>query len=117
MPNSPDVSFNALVRYEFPVNVDMFKGNMALQLDGQYVDERSLNGINHPSLLDGNYVVMNASVGWRSDDDKWEARLYVKNFTDEYYIPTVFDLATIQGTNIEQAPAPRWFGGSLRYNF
>ena len=46
MPNSPDVSFNALVRYERP----MMNGMMAAQFDGQYVDKRTLNGIDHPSL-------------------------------------------------------------------
>lgn len=117
MPNSPDLSLNGLVRYEFPVGVDMLKGNMALQVDGQYVDGRSLNGIDHPSLSDGDYTIFNASVGWASEDAKWEAKLYVKNLTDEYYIPTVFDLSGITGSNIEQAPPPRWFGGSLRYNF
>ena len=48
---------------------------------------------------------------------KWEARLYVKNFTDEVYAPTVFDLAAISGSNIQQIAPPRWFGGSVRYNF
>jgi iron complex outermembrane receptor protein len=113
MPNSPDVSINGLVRYEWP----MLNGMVAAQVDGQYVDGRSLNGINHPSLVDTDYTIFNASMGWRSEDERWEAKIYVKNLTDEYYIPTVFDLAAISGNNIEQAPAPRWFGGSVRYNF
>ncbi len=113
MPNSPDVSFNGLIRYEWP----MMKGMMAAQFDGQYVDSRTLNGIDHPSLIGDDYTILNANVSWVSEDNHWEARLYVKNLTDKYYVPTVFDLAGIQGTNIEQAPPPRWFGGSVRYNF
>ncbi len=113
MPNSPDVSFNALVRYEWP----MMNGMMAAQFDGQYVGSRALQGIDHPSVIDGDYTILNANVSWVSEDNHWEARLYVKNLTDKYYVPTAFDLAGIQGTNIEQAPPPRWFGGSVRYNF
>ena len=113
MPNSPDLTFNALGRYEWP----MANGSMAAQLDMQYVDDRSLNGIDHPSLQATDYIVANASLSWASSDEHWDLRVYVKNFTDEAYIPTLFDLAGIQGTNIEQVAAPRWFGGSVRYNF
>ncbi len=113
MPNAPDVSLNALVRYERP----MMSGFVSAQLDGQYVDTRVLNGIDHPSLTDGDYTILNASVGWRSEDDKWETKLYVKNFTNEVYSPSLFDLAAIVGSSIDQIAPPRWVGGSVRYNF
>lgn len=113
MPNAPDVSFNALGRYEF----EALGGRMALQLDGQFVDERSLNGVDHPSLQAESYTVANASVGWTSASEEWDVKVYVKNLTDETYVPTIFDLAAIQGTNIEQIAAPRWIGASVRFSF
>ncbi|MFT7459706.1 MAG: iron complex outermembrane receptor protein, partial [Planctomycetota bacterium] len=113
MPNAPDTSFNALVRYEWP----MLNGKVAAQVDGQYVDSRTLNGIDHPSLTRGSYTIANASLGWVSNDEHWEAKVYVKNLADEVYSPALFDLAPIVGSSIDQIASPRWFGGSVRYNF
>jgi len=113
MPGAPDVSFNAIGRYEFPA----LGGMMALQMDMQYVDERLLNGIDHPALFDGDYTVANATVGWTSADQHWNLKLWVKNFTDEVYVPTVFDLATVSGSVIRVQPPPRWFGGTVSYRF
>ena len=84
MQNAPDVTFNGLGRYEWP----MMDGTMAAQIDFNYVDKRSLNGIDHPGLQGDSYLVANAMVGFSMGN--WDASLWVKNFTDEDYIPTLF---------------------------
>ena len=111
MPGAPDLTFNALGRYEWP----MFKGVGGVQLDMVYVDERTLNGIDHPALTDGDYVVANASVSWTSEDDHWQLKLWVKNFTDEVYVPYAFETATVMGSLINAQPPPRWFGGTVTF--
>ena len=113
MPNAPDVTFNALGRYEWPA----FNGALAAQIDFNYVDARSLNGIDHPGLQGDSYLAANARLGYATNDGKWEASLWVKNFTDEDYTPTLFDITTFTGIIIEAPAAPRWFGGTVRYNF
>ena len=113
MPNAPDVTFNGLGRYEWP----LFGGSVAAQIDFNYVDRRALNGIDHPGLFDGSYIVANARLDYTSSDGKWEANLWVKNFTDTDYVSTLFDLSTFTGVIIDVPVAPRWFGGTVRYNW
>lgn len=113
MPNAPDVSFNGLARYQWP----MMNGAMAVQFDWNYVDKRSLNAIDHEALIGDSYWVANAKLGWTSEDGKWHADVWVKNLFDEEYFPTLFDLSTISGSLIEVPAPPRWFGGTVRYSW
>lgn len=113
MPNAPDVSFNALGRYEWSA----FGGRMAAQVDMNYVDDRPLNAIGDPGLRDGSYTVANASVQWTSANDQWLLKLWVKNFNDEVYFPTNFDITTITGVTQPVVSAPRWFGGTVGYHW
>ena len=112
MPNAPDVTFNGLGRYEWPI----FNGTMAAQVDFNYVDDRVLNGIDHPGLFDGSYIVANARLGYATEDGKWEASVWVKNLNDANYVPTLFDISIFTGTIIDAPNAPRWFGGTIKYN-
>jgi iron complex outermembrane receptor protein len=113
MPNSPDLSVNGLGRYEWSA----FNGTMAAQVDFNYVDERSLNGIDHPGLLVDSYTIANARLGYVTDDGTWDASIWVKNFTDEDYVSTAFDISIFTGAIIDAPGAPRWVGATLRYNF
>lgn len=90
---------------------------MAAQIDFNYVDRRALNGIDHPALFDGSYVVANARIDYTTSDGRWELGLWLKNFTNEDYVATVFDLSTFVGTLIDVPNPPRWFGGTVRYNW
>jgi iron complex outermembrane receptor protein len=113
LPNAPDVSFNGLGRYEWP----MFGGTMAAQLDFNYVDKRSLNTIDHPALIPDSYFVLNSKLSYVTADGRWQADLWVKNLNDEDYIQTGFDTSTVSGLNIEVAAPPRWVGGTITYRF
>jgi iron complex outermembrane receptor protein len=113
MANAPDLTFNGVARYEWP----MSNGSTAAQIDFSYVGDRSVNGIDHPGLYEDSFLTANARLGYATADGKWEASLWVKNFTDENYVNTSFDLSTFLGTEITVPNKPRWFGGSVRYNF
>ncbi len=113
MPNSPDLTFNGMGRYEWSA----FNGAMAAQVDFNYIDERILNGIDHPGLFDDSYTIANARLGYVTGDGTWDASVWVKNFTDEDYVPGLFDITTFTGAIIDAPGAPRWFGATLRYNF
>jgi iron complex outermembrane receptor protein len=102
MPNAPDLALNGLGRYEW----SMFGGMMATQLDFNYVDERSLNGIDHPALVGDSYWLGNARLGYTTGDERWNFAVWVKNFTDEDYVATAFDITTFTG-----APLDGHFGG------
>lgn len=113
MPNAPDVSFNALGRYEWAA----FGGRMAAQLDMNYVDDRPLNAIGDPGLVGESYTVANAHIQWTSGDAHWLLKLWVKNFNDEEYFHTNFDITTITGVTQPVVASPRWFGGTIGYRW
>src|SRR5207249_8857588 len=56
------------------------------------------------------YTMVNAGLGWGSNDDKWEINLDVKNLTNEHAGVQGFDLATLCGCNEESYQPPRWTG-------
>lgn len=111
MPNAPDITFNALGRYEWTA----FGGTMAAQMDMIYVDDRPLNAKGDPALRGDSYVVANASLQWRSPDEHWLLKLWVRNLNDETYFPTNFDITTITGVTQPVVAAPRWVGGTVGY--
>jgi iron complex outermembrane receptor protein len=113
MPNAPDLTFNGLARYQWGI----FDGIMSAQVDFNYVDERALNGIDHPGLVGDSYTVGNARVGFTTADDKWNLAVWVKNFTDEEYVPTIFDLSTFTGAIVEAPGRPRWWGATVSYRW
>ncbi len=113
MPNAPDVSFNALGRYEWAA----FGGRMTAQIDMNYVDDRFLNAVNDPAIRDESYTVANANLQWLSANDQWMLKVWVKNFTDEVYFPTAFDISGITGVTQHSVASPRWFGGTVGYSW
>ncbi len=113
MPNSPDITFNGLGRYEWSA----FNGTLAAQVDFNYVDERILNGIDHPGLFDDAYTIANARLGYVTEDGTWDASVWVRNFTDEDYVPALFDISIFTGAIVDAPGAPRWVGVTVRYNF
>lgn len=112
-PNSPDLSFNGLVRYEWSA----FNGTMSAQLDFNHVGERSLNAIDHPALEADSYSVANAKVGYTTADEHWHVDLWVRNLADEEYIANGFDASTFIGSTINIPGSPRWIGGTIRYTY
>jgi iron complex outermembrane receptor protein len=113
MPNSPDITFNGLGRYQWSA----LNGTMAAQVDFNYIEERVLNGIDHPGLFEDSYTIANARLGYTTQDGKWDASVWVKNFTDEDYVPALFDISTFTGVIIDAPGAPRWVGATIRYSF
>ncbi len=113
MPNAPDVSFNALGRYEWAA----FGGMMAAQLDMNYVDDRSLNGVDHPALQGESYTIANGHIQWTSGAERWQIRFWAKNFTDETYFHTTFDITGITGVTQPVVGSPRWVGGTVSYRW
>lgn len=113
MPFSPDWTVNGLGRYDWP----MFRGRMHAQMDFNFTDEYTMNAIDHPSLIQDDFWIANARIGWVSDDGRWEAAAWVKNFTDTEYAVNAFDTATFSASAIFVPGAPRIFGGTLRFNW
>ncbi len=111
LPNTPSMSFNYLVRYNFNTGF----GNVALQLDGNYADDQYLEVTNGGAAFQESYNVMNARATWTSTDEKWQLTAWVKNLDDEVYKQYALDLGILGGT-VFYAP-PRWTGVNLSYSW
>ncbi|MCR4308083.1 MAG: TonB-dependent receptor [Candidatus Berkelbacteria bacterium] len=112
---TPTVQLAGLARYEWPSPV--FGGKIAVLLDANYASSiyhniRNFSGQKLPS-----YVVSNARLSWNSPDDQWEVTFSVNNIADTRYRLVGFDLSTVCGCSQEAYGKPRWFGGSIRFNF
>ncbi|MGA0129116.1 MAG: TonB-dependent receptor [Burkholderiales bacterium] len=110
---APDLSFNALIRYRWETSM----GAVAIQLDGNWKDDHKFNLSYTPVIEEKAYGVANASISLTSADERWSARLFVRNLTDEEYRSYAFDSSGYFGS-IEDVPGlERWVGGSVRYKW
>tara|TARA_R110001592_G_scaffold240929_1_gene501175 strand:- start:6558 stop:8888 length:2331 start_codon:yes stop_codon:yes gene_type:complete len=116
MPNAPDVTVNGVVSYEWAA---FMGGTMKALVDFNYVDDRSLNAIDHPTLLalGESYTVFNARLAWTSEKESTDIELWVKNLGDEEYFPHGADATAFAGFTIGNVAPPRWYGGTVRYRF
>ncbi|MCB1597983.1 MAG: TonB-dependent receptor, partial [Gammaproteobacteria bacterium] len=110
---APELQFAGLVRYEWPV----FGGFASVQGDFSYSDEFYYNLRNFDADKFDSYTLVNALVGWRTDDGRWSGNLGVRNLTDERAGNQGFDLATLCGCNEVSYQPPRWYGLNLKYKF
>ncbi|MCR8921612.1 TonB-dependent receptor [Dasania sp. GY-MA-18] len=120
LPNAPEFSANALVRY----NWEAMGGEFTAQVDGAYTGEQYLEGTNNPSSKEDGYFVGNANVTYTTEDGAWKYSAWVKNFTDEEYRLYHLDLAILDvfigdgfGFTQEVYAPPRTFGITATYNF
>ncbi|MDA8659334.1 TonB-dependent receptor [Luminiphilus sp.] len=109
LPNTPDVSFNYLVRYNF----DVGQGNLAFQFDGVYYGDQYLEVTNGAAAFQEAYNVANVSATYATD--AWSLRAWVKNVADEEYKQYALDLGILGGTAVYGAP--QWWGVTGTYNF
>jgi iron complex outermembrane receptor protein len=113
--HTPEWQLSGIGRYVWPEAIS--GGDVSVQLDFSYTDDRFHNIRNFDAQRMDDYWLANARVSWLSGDDRWEATAFVNNITDERYIITGFDLATLCGCAEEAWGKPRWFGASLHYNW
>lgn len=82
--------------------------------DFQYTGANFFDNPNTPLLRFDSEILLNAHIGVRDADDKWELTAWVKNLTDELNFTSKLELfGTIYGTYI----APRTYGTTARFRF
>ena len=109
---APEIQVAGLLRYEWPA----FNGRLHVTGDVSYSDEYFYNLRNFDADKYDDYVMVNAAIGWTSDDGRWQARLVLNNATDERVGIQGFDLATLCGCNEISFQPPRWYGINIRYS-
>jgi len=109
---APDYSLNGMVRYEWPA----FTGSLSIQGDFNYVDEFCFTVICHPTEEDDGYFVGNLRAGYSTSDGSWQVYAFVNNVTDEEYRQFSVD-GSFVGFTSEAFASPRWYGGTIRYQW
>ncbi|MDH3641550.1 MAG: TonB-dependent receptor, partial [Gammaproteobacteria bacterium] len=112
MAQAPELTINGMIRKEWLLDTGAF----SISVDASYVSEQYFNTINHPTSESDSYTLWNAAAGYRSGDERWQATLFVKNFTEEEAVTYAIDASAFGYTVLTYAP-PRWFGAQLRYSF
>jgi len=113
MPNAPDFSLSALVRYTWPA----WTGNAYVQGDVAYSGKRTLDAIDNPAAYSPASTTLNARAGWDMADDRFGLDLWVRNVTDEEVVNFYADTSTIFGGIIYGYAPPRTFGATLRFKY
>lgn len=121
-PRTPELRFNQTVRLTFPLD----RADLDWWVQGSviYTDEQYLNADRDRRSLQDSYTLMDLSAGLSSRSGTWNARIYVKNVTDEMYLVSVLggpSLASFEGLGGASAVgyfgAPRTIGASFSVNF
>jgi iron complex outermembrane recepter protein len=110
---APELQASALLRYEWPA----LGGMLNVRGDVSYSDSFFYNLRNFDADQFDSYVMVNAGLGWASDDKNWQVSLDVRNVTDERAGIQGFDLAVLCGCNEVSYQPPRWYGINVKRSF
>lgn len=102
--NSSNVSFS----YDLPTA----NGDWDLRLEYSHTDEQRTDFVDDRIIQD-EYELWDARVGWTSEDERWEIALWAKNLLEEDYISHMY---VIGPGGIGVWGAPRTFGVNLIWN-
>jgi iron complex outermembrane receptor protein len=114
LPQAPNLSANALVRYEFPFGAS---GSASVQADVQYSDKFCFTVLCAPVEREDSYVVGNLRIGYAADSGQWEVAAFVDNVFEEEYRVYAFDSSLFSGVVAGVYAKPRTFGLSGTYRF
>lgn len=111
LPNSPKVTFNGLVRYEWNLS-----GNLtaSLMVDTSYQDKVAFDIIRSPAeAREGSYWLANARLGV-AHGETWNVYLWGKNIFDKTYRTQVLYSSVGYGSNYGM---PRTYGIGATFNW
>ncbi len=112
LPNSPDVNFNAGVKYQWQLTPALVADIM---LDTSYKDDVSYDIVNQPmETLEDGYWITNARAGITAANGRWGVHLWGRNITDEVYRTQVLTSSVGFGENYG---LPATYGISVDLNW
>jgi iron complex outermembrane receptor protein len=112
--NSPEWNASLGGTYTAPIS-DRLNG--VIHLDGAYRSRTATEITASPILTQSGYALVNASVGLRSANDRWEVRAGVQNLTDHAVRTQGFNLADFPGVQVNFFSAPRTYDLRLTYRY
>ena len=112
-PNTPELTYNALVRYHWTLGNGM---TAHVQSDVAYQDEVFFSLDNIKPTSEEAYTLINLRAGIEAEDESWSADIYVKNASDELVFTEILSSGSA-GALSGQVNAPRTIGASLTYRW
>ena len=111
----PEWQFNASVAYTLPI--ESLAGSVTTRLDWSYSSEYELLAENSFGSRQDSYELLNFSLAYVHDSEKWELALQGRNITDEYYLSTAGAEINTHGF-VDHTPAtPEEWSVKFKYNF
>ena len=111
LPNVMDWQVNASISYRYPIG----PGELISRLDYSFTDDYFVEAENQPELLMGSYSLLNASLTYVHESDKWEVSLQGTNITDEFYTTFSVGSSSTEGySTITLGPPAEW---SVRFAY
>ncbi|MFT4251854.1 MAG: TonB-dependent receptor, partial [Caulobacter sp.] len=112
LPSAPKVSLNGAVRYERPLPIGEFTG----QLDFTHRSKVYFDTANTERLSDEARTFVNGQIGWKLDGGRYEVGVWGKNLFDE---TNILDITAIEGLGFDafSMGPPRTYGLYLRARY
>ncbi len=112
LSRAPEWQAYLAAEYEFYTDF----GSVFARASGEYESHYYVGGVNNPAKArTGDFWLMDASLGWRSLDQKWRVQAWCKNCTDKDYVNGFVPTATL--FNQKFYGQPRTYGLSLGYQY
>jgi iron complex outermembrane receptor protein len=111
---TPEWTANLGLQYQFPITDH---GRITLRADGTYQARVFYSVNNFFRASQPAYTLLDASIGWTSQDESWRVLLSGSNLTDELYLNGALDFFESLGQNEGNYGRPREWAISVRRNF
>ncbi len=85
LTRAPENSYNFAFIYDMP----MTSGDLDFRLEFTHADEQRTDFVDDRIIQD-EYDLIDARLGWTSPDEKWDVAVWGKNITDEDYISHMY---------------------------
>lgn len=112
LKGAPEWSASGGFAWQLPLAVP---GLLRLAADVSYRSRMENNVANTPIIATPDTTLVNASLAWTSEDQRWTATLAGKNLTDEEYIGAGLFIGGL--TTVLYPAEPRTWTVALRYSF
>ncbi len=93
------------------------KGALTFRTDATYQSRVFYSSNNFFRASQEGYTLLDANIGWTSEDDSWSVNLTGTNLTDELYLNGALDFLDSLGTNEGQYGRPREWAVSIKRRF
>jgi iron complex outermembrane receptor protein len=112
MVAAPSYELNGIVRYTWPTAL----GEISIQGDFAVTGDQFFDIANNPISSEDSYAVYNASLGYETNDSRYQVVAWVRNLTDEEYRTYAIPVTSL-GFTQNMYGKPRWYGVTVSMNW